>query len=336
MKKTMTILAALCMTMAANAFTEREMMPTSTSCIETNGEGIAPDKSPITKAETQELTKKLRHFLAEKEKALVTQQTYLEFIEDDDCDCYNMENFQMEWEGKFIDFLNENPKTLDLPEKQMEKLLGKDYKVVTSPDGRLRAYSWYTDRGGTWINFCSFIQYRTDDGETYVTWEFVSTDEEDLDEENGNMVVEEETMEENEEVSYEEYDDDDISWEWKSKVTKIHQLDTADGRIYLLQDYDVFSGLTGAQSIEALAITDNLLTYMPIFMVDGKKKPYLSYETTNKDASEVKFMTYNNKNKTIIVRQYEDNGEEYLSNDHAIWSKDNIIYQFDGKMFVER
>ena len=332
MKKSMIFVAALCITMAANAFEKEMTMPTMTFSNETCFEGETRDKTPITKAEAQELTKKLKHLLSEKEKALLTYQTYQEFTEEEDCGCNNMERLQIEWEEKFINFLSENPKTLDLSEKELENLLGESFEVVTSPDGRLRVYSWYTDRGGTWINYCSVMQYRTDDGNTYVTWEYDLTDEEDLDDEEG-MDDEEEMAEE-----YEDYDEEDdgidCGWEWSSMVTKIHQMDTADGRIYLIQDYDIYSGLSGDQSIEAIAITDDTLTLMPIFMVDGKKKSYMSFETNRKDATDDSFLTFDKKSQTIIGHQYES--DEYLYEEDTTLSRKDIVYKYDGMMFSER
>lgn len=325
MKKTM-ILAALCMTMAANATTKKEMtMPTTTSGFETMAYEMTGKKT-ITKAEARELTKKLKHFVSEKEKAFIVHQTYMELTEADDCDCNDMQTLQMVWEEKFINFLSDNPLTLDYPEKEMEKILGTGYKVATSPDGRLRTYSWYTDRGGSWVNFCSVMQYRTEDGYTYVTWECETTEEEDFDED-------EETYEDEEDEEYE----NSVGWEWQSYVTKIHEMDTADGRIYMLQDYVVVSGVSGYQSIEALAITKDDLTLMPIFMVDGKKKSYLMYETFGNDTTDDRFLTYDRKNKSIVIHQYEEDGDEPLyGKDEVNWAKEDIVFTFDGKMFNEK
>lgn len=323
MKKTM-ILAALCLAMAANATTESEMtMPAKTSSFETFGQGEMTDNGPITKAEMQEVTKKMKHFLSEREKAFLALQTYKELTQAEDCDCYDIHDLQVVWEEKFIDFLCKNPMTLDYPEKEMEKMLGNGYKVATSPDGRLRAYSWYTDRGGSWINFCNVMQYRTDDGNTYVTWEYEITDEEDCDDEE----------------DFEEDDDDEngVGWEWQSFVTKIHEMDTKDGRIYLTQDYDVLSRGFGTQSIQAIAITDDYITAMPIFIVDGKKKSYLMQETLGQDTTDDKFLTYDKKSKTIVIHQYEDEEEgDFYTRDNAKWTKENIVYTFDGEKFTAK
>lgn len=337
MKKSMIILAALCMTMAANAFESEKMMSTTTSSNETHFEGEAQDMSPITKAEAQEVTKKLKHFLSEKEKAFLTFQTYQEFTEEEDCGCDNIQNLQIEWEEKFINFLAENPKTLNISDKEMEKLLGKDYKVVTSSDGRLRAYSWYTDRGGSWINYCNVMQFRTDDGNTYVTWEYDITDEEDIDDEEG-MYNEEDMddegdLDDEDEAMEEGFDEMGCGWEWNSMVTRIHEMDTADGRIYLVQDFDIYSGMSGDQSIEAIAITDDTLTLMPIFMVDGKKKSYMTFETSRRDATDNSFVTFDKKHKTIVAHQYENEEDAYYYGEETNLSKKDIVYTYDGKMF---
>ena len=329
MKKTM-ILAALCMTMAANATTGKEMtMSATTSCFETVGYEEMADNHPLTKAEAQEVTKKLKHFISEREKAFITLQTYKELTEAEDCDCYDMQNLQLAWEEKFINLLSDNPMTLDYPEKEMEKILGNGYKVATSPDGRLRAYSWHTDRGGSYVNFCSVMQYRTDDGQTFVTWKYQMDEEEYYEEYELTDYDDEEEDEEDEEYS--------VGWEWQSVVTRINELDTADGRIYLIQDYGIVSGVSGTQSIQAISITYDGLTLMPIFMEDGKKKSYLWYETLGQDTQDEKFLTYDKKSKSIVIHQYEDNDEEsFYSQDNTNWAKDNIVYTYDGKLFTTK
>ena len=72
----------------------------------------------------------------------------------------------VEWEGNFITMISKNPATLDYPGSLIEDLC--DFQVRTSPDGRLRFYSWDTGRGGTKINLARFCQLRSADGSVQV------------------------------------------------------------------------------------------------------------------------------------------------------------------------
>ena len=285
-------------------------------------------------AEMQVLTEELNEFVSDRDKAKEAWGTVMEHTFTDDLNFDNVvydHYFQRIWEEKFIDFIREHPKTLDCSGKEMEKLLGKDFDVVTSPDGILRTYNWCTNRGGTMANRCQFSQFRTADGKTYITWRYDGDSQEDSDdntEDSNNM---DESIEEDEYATGLDKYEMEQEWEWSTTTEKIVQMDTGNGRIYILQDYLSQNGIYGVKYLKACVITDGSVFLIPIFIIeDNKKTSSISFEGQNAWLLDKDFITFDEANRTITIKQYDEGETDEDGNYKRL---DDIVYRFDGQFF---
>lgn len=326
----MKIMAALCIAIAANTACQKtsEASPKETDSKDAQQTGVVSEKSqqdtldtlPQPLIDEQELSQKFK-------KIFDDQATILNSLPRDDYEKREKGYALLcKEEAKFIEVLRQNPKTLDYPEEKMAQLLGDRYIIVTSPDGRVRTYSWDTFRGGTGSNTASITQFRSKTGKTYITCEYERSAEEDL--YDYEIQIEKDKLSKKKSKN-EEYDSD-IPWEWKSEVKKIYQMDTSNGRIYLAFGKSINSRLSGRQEFESLAITGEKMTRIPIFIIDGKKRADLSCEAFGEDISSDKFLTFDKTNNIISFYDYEDENPIASGNCKR---KDKITYKYDGKMF---
>ena len=320
MRKSMFCIAALCLTMAACSPSGKDARGSGDTTSGNHPETIADSDSirgieakdtvpAITEEETA-LLNKIAQLVNEKNVRLgdlhVTDKHDSEY-----------ERLELSYEERFIRLFSDNPKTLDLPGKEIEKIWAEGFRVVTSPDGKFRAYSWPTYRCGSMVNFCGFMQFRNPSGKTYVTWESKRKPEEDL-------------------LEYEDAGDNDGAykgWEWKTVVDKIYQMETAGGRVYLTLEYCTSGQSSGWQIVSAYAITGNTLTSMPIFLENGKRRSTMMFETYHEDVASHDFITYNEKDRSLSIQQYEDKENNLIVTRNTKKAKDKIVYRYDGKMF---
>ena len=333
MKKTMTIIAALCIAMATNTACQKtneasqkeadskdapraEAVSTDAPQAETISTEMSQEDTEDTKpnplSDEQILSQKLKKIFAN-EGAIYSSLPMDDYEKREK----GFDKIRKE-EAKFIEVLRQHPETLDYPEEKMAKLLGDGYTLATSPDGRVRTYSWDTGRGGSGYNTASITQFRSKSGKTYVTCEYERSAEEDL-------------------FDYEIRNEKDRSnpyspWEWQSEVTKIYQLDTANGRIYLAYSNYVNSHVSCGYMLESLAITGEKMTRIPIFLIDGMKRANLTCEAYGEDCSSNKFLTFDQKNKRVSFYEYEDENPIVSNN---LKKKSRITYKYDGKMFKQ-
>ena len=319
MKTSMIYLTAFCLIMAACTSSDKETKK-SDETAGTRTETVADHDSisdseakdtlsPITK-EKAALLEKIDEFVHEKNDKLYA-------FPHSDIHTPAYEELELSYEEKFIRLLQDNPMTLELPGEEIEKIWAEGFKVATSPDGKFRAYSWPTYRGGSMVDFCSVMQFRTPDGKTYVTWESKRKPEEDL-------------------FDYEKENVDKgvyKGWEWKTVTDKIHQIETPNGRVYLTQEYCTSGQSSGWQIAAAYAITGKAITQMPIFLEDGKRRSNIGFESYHEDIASHDFITYNEKDKSFSIQQYEDKENNIIVTQNTKKAKDNIIYRYDGKMF---
>lgn len=323
MKKTMKIMAALCIAITVNTACQKtnetsqkeadskdtpqaEVISTEMSQQDT----LPPKPQPLS--DEQILSQKLKKIFAN--EGAISSSLPMDDYEKRE---KGFDKIRKE-EGKFIEVLRQHPETLDYPEEKMAKLLGDGYTLATSPDGRVRTYSWDTGRGGSGYNTASITQFRSKTGKTYVTCKYERSAEEDL-------------------YDYEIRNEKDKSnpyspWEWQSEVTKIYQLDTANGRIYLAYSNYVNSHVSCGYMLESLAITGEKMTRMPIFLIDGMKRADLTCEAYYEDCSSDKFLTFDKANKRITFYEYEDENPVVSNN---LKKKNKITYKYDGKMFKQ-
>lgn len=183
------------------------------------------------------------------------------------------------WEWFLVVFIREHPRTLDCGGKVMEQILGEDFKVVTSRDGRVRTYCWTANPEESKQVTCCIHQFRTDEDKVRVTWNFEQTEEE-------KEISEDDSSEYEDDDLAQAYYEDKLPWEGKDMVTDIKGMDTAKGRIYLFDSVSNADCLNGAQkrTTSAAIINEGKLFLIPIFMVDGKKKSSMTWETDEKES----------------------------------------------------
>ena len=256
----------------------------------------------------------LKEFVASRDKAIEAWETVLELTSEEDLD---LPDFSIKgvWEKKFARFILNHPTTLDYPNKEIEQLLGKDFTIVTSPDGMLRTYCWYEFSGGSTANRCNVTQYRTANGKTYVTWDYddVEVKVSEGNEADTNGV-------------------DDQEWDLVTATEKIVQMDTDNGRIYILQDYFFdYDENYVYKYLEACVITDGSVYPIPIFINDNKKTSEVSFSFVGLvDVLDDDFITFDEANRTITIKQYDEGETDEDGNYKRL---DDIVYRFDGQFF---
>jgi len=270
----------------------------------------------------------LKEFAASRVKAIEAWETVQELTSEEDLD---LSGFSIKgvWEKKFAHFILDHPATLDYPNKEMEQLLGKDFTIVTSPDGMLRTYCWYVFSGGSTANRCNVTQYRTANGKTYVTWDYdnVEVKVSEGNEADANGV---DDQKEEEYVSEFEKYVNEGGWNEGTTTEKIVQMDTGNGRIYILQDYFSVNGIYGVKYLKACVITDGSVFLIPIFIKDNKKTSEVSFEGQNAWLLDEDFITFDEANKTITIKQYD---EEEIDENGNYKRLNDIVYKFDGQFF---
>ena len=207
--------------------------------------------------------------------------------------------FEMEWDGKLIELIGSNPDFLEYPEYMFEEVV-EDIVVATSPDGRLRYYSWPTDRGGTMINIVCFRQYRADNGQVLVSWDTNR--------------------------------DGDDDWEWSEGVGEIYMLNANGKNIYLLEKWANRSTLFAYFSYHAEAIEGKEITHPKVFDTDNEEENGLVVEYKFPNCEEAE-----NLNDDWVVRYDEDTRTIYAHvcnpDENMAITNDYNVYQFNGKTF---
>lgn len=226
-------------------------------------------------------------------------------------DPFNFHLFEVEWEGKFIKLIDENPATLDYPGSLIEDLFY--INTCTSPDGRLRFYSWDTGRGGTKVNLARFCQLRTADGSVHVPMA-------------QNELVDchaDPSM-----LDYYEHPFIDIPWEWESLVDTIQVIDTGKWKYYLVKGSFNANSALFFSKLEAKYIAGEELFDFPLF--DDGHGGFVEKLTTKYEENS---FIYDEKSKTLTMDKYEYEEKEECYSVGSFVYKGVVKFIFDGKVF---
>lgn len=239
-----------------------------------------------------------------------------------------------------------------------------NFEVTTSPDGLLRTYCWGGDIPRK--TACIF-QCHGDDDKTNLLLGYKTFDADhldDLDMEKYNYYALGDSIDNLVIKMLDDGVDYGLPWENRNMVSSIYQMDTDNGRVYLVLDYEATSSINeiiyekecrkfgrnryddvfvkGEQSIIACIINNGTLWRIPIFVVDGKKQSrltcqvytkytsgdsFLTIKNNNEDAS----VTFDETNKTITIKQYEEELDEKGHHKRL----NDLVLKFDGLYFRE-
>ncbi len=177
--------------------------------------------------------------------------------------------------------------------------LTEKIQIETSPDGRLRVYSWDTLSGGTMHFYDTVFQFRGVDG-VYSAGSF--------------------------------YDEGDPG----GFVTDVFNIETKTGTVYLVATTSRISTSDNGQSIGALQIDGNTLSDgVKIFKTSSGTTSsigfsYDFFSVADRDERPVRLFRYEPKTKTLrFPVVIADDG----SPQGRVTDKD-IVYRYDGKYFV--
>lgn len=207
----------------------------------------------------------------------------------------------------FIDWVLEDTATLSYP---FTASIQKKYvTIATSPDGKLRIYSWDTREGGTMTCWGNIIQYR--DGKKVKAY-------------NRSLYAV---------VHPEDYDSNE--WDYGSFVRQIQTVFTSKGEaIYLVNNYFRESSNIGYTSIMAFRIQNGKLVEAPCFDVNGERTNEIGVEhgiadwyfITNLGDGWNWLYQYDTKNQDLYtpttVNEFQSLTDQY------------DIYHFDGEKFT--
>lgn len=265
-------------------------------------------------AEIQGLTAEIKEFVANRDQARNGWNMTGKITANEEVN----NAFQRKWEQKFIDFIRVHPKTLDYPDKEMEKLLDDNFHIETSPDGMLRTYYWSVYRGVSGFNNCKITQFRTADGKTHVTCSYEKSSVDNSEDEIFKYIHIKDLHKEHKDV-YESINyETEQEWEMSPSTIKIYQMDTDNGRVYIQ------NGQLGVHYLSTSIITDDTIYLIPIFIKGNEKTSVISIAKAWYDS-----VTFDEADKTITIYPYEEAPED----GHYIKSKKGIVYKFDGQFF---
>lgn len=210
-----------------------------------------------------------------------------------------------------FDSLNEQSHTLVLPlygsdlysidqvliacetENKVPNLDREDIAVLTSPDGKVKIYSWDTDRGGTSPDFCSYIQYNTGDS---IRSDYIGAFTQ------SNYLCASDVTRD----GYNVYDG--------SYIQRLYQIDShSSSPLYIVSAYFRASSIEGAQTAIAFRIENGRLVKQDFIDKDGKVRNSLScdydipdwYFTTDGLGWDW-VMSFDDKSKTLYVPERGD------------------------------
>ena len=268
--------------------------------------------------------------------------------------------FRNVWEENYIEFLWNQPKTLFYPGKEMEKLfrdtnmdedIWPDFKVITSQDGMLRSYCWNHECSDFLDYSICVFQFLSDVGRTFLQSGYNKFDAEKrsingmiLEYLRGvNKGLKIDSIYNYYDISNDFYDiysgkkkysldemDECLPWAHRSMVTNIYQMDTDNGRIYLVKDFvrvETNAVSKNLQNITACIINNGTLYRIPIFLEYGRNLPRIECRIYRELNYSDDYITFDEASKTITIQQYdkdEDGNYKRL---------DDIVYKFDGQFF---
>ncbi len=201
------------------------------------------------------------------------------------------------FEEKLLKYTDKNLATLRYDFKE----LGKHMTISTSPDGKLRTYSWDRGTGGTMHFFSNVYQFIGGDGNVYAI-----TDN-------------------NEEDSL------------GSRYTEIYNLKTRKGTVYLVIGNSKFSTSYAGQAINLFKIEGkNLNGDYQIFktrsgLTSSIGFSYDFFSVVNRPERPLKLIRYNSKQKEVLIPVVI---EDKKTPQGRVTNR-FIKYRFNGKHFVK-
>ena len=176
---------------------------------------------PLSKKDSLELVKAIKDYKKSEKKAYDELDNKLKKETNAEQAEMLSNNTDMETDKLLVNFISNHPKLMDFPDNTLEELL--DIDIITSPDRRIRYYSWVLSENEKYDEVSRVMQYRTDDGKIETCWDIPF------------------------------YDEAMLPWSYAFTPTEIYTLNNHGKRIYLVKEFILDDAFTYEQ-IRAIAI----------------------------------------------------------------------------------
>lgn len=187
---------------------------------------------PLSKKDSLELVKAIQEYKKSEKKAYDELDNKLKKETNAEQAEMLSNNTDMETDKLLVNFISNHPKLMDFPDNTLEELL--DIDIITSPDRRIRYYSWVLSENEKYDEVSRVMQYRTDDGKIETCWDIPF------------------------------YDEAMLPWSYAFTPTEIYTLNNHGKRIYLVKEFILDDAFTYEQ-IRAIAIDKGKVTKIPMF-----------------------------------------------------------------------
>lgn len=204
-----------------------------------------------------------------------------------------------------------------------------DLSIRTTPDGKLRFYSFDTGEGGTMIDYQTLVQWSDDLGEIHYAHFAYPNGGDSEDNDSSDFIIGEEEL----------IDDDNIA-----TVLNTYQLPDLDGRpTYLVEAYMREMSTIGAYDVIAVQIIDGKPTAVPIFVdAEGKRHTDIGYEInipywffTTKGRGWNWVNSFDPSTNSIYLPVMDTEGNMAPTGRYHIytWNNGKMVYTRDGANF---
>jgi hypothetical protein len=208
------------------------------------------------------------------------------------------------YSGNYDEDKNDAGNRRDILQYSFPKLKNEMY-IATSPDGKLRIYSWDSQTGGTMHDFCNVYQFRGESGRVHASAEQCSHD---LEKQGAGAFT-----------------------------TEIFQTDATTGPIYIEASTFIGSTSLAAQFISALRIRGERLDLNPMVIRTAKGLgsditfQYDFFSVADHPERPVKLVFYDETKKEFrfpVVIEDDETPQGRVTNK-------SITYRFNGQYFVK-